>query len=279
MKDPGTGPRRPTLLLKTPSTTLIPLGLAAVRVDKELEFLGNRLALEVPLARSPSERAVAAQCDLTWISVLAPNRAVAAGGDPTLMAVRQRLAEYEMPLLRRWDAAADAACRFSKPDEFGAWMEQGDSPATRAGLLLISHHASSPPGTNLLFFASDQSDGLPPAMLRRQFLDGSLAILNACGSGGATALGFVDTLNSLGFQSIIATATEVDARLAGDFTYCLAKQIGENPQPLGLVFDATIQCLSALDDHGPRALTYTLLGDRATTICAQPKDAPCDTFQ
>jgi len=273
-----TSPHRPTLLLKTPSTTLFPLGLAAVPVLDGMEFLGNRFALEMPLARAPSDRPRSAACDLSWISVLAPDPSVSNGADDTLLAVRARLAERDAPLLRRWDASPESACRFSNVSEFGEWMGRAESPETRAGLLLISHHASSPPGTNLLFFARDQSDAIPPPMLRRQFLDGSLAILNACGTGGASALGFVDTLNSLGFGSIIATATEVQAPLAGDFTYCFAKQITENPQPIGAVFDAAIQCLSTLDDYGPRALIYTLLGDRSTTICAQPKDSPCNTF-
>jgi hypothetical protein len=254
--------------------------MAAVPVGKVSEFLGARFAIEVPLGRAPDEAPKAPSCDLSWVSVLPPASDVRQGADEAMTAVRMRLAQRSNAVLRRWDTPQESSCAFSKIEEFGEWMENGDSASTRAGLLLVSHHASGA-GKNLLFFSTDQSDGVPPPMLRRQFGQGSLAILNACGTGGATALGFVATLDSLGFQSIIATATEVQAPLAGDFIYCLAQQVSESPIPLGVAFDAAIQCLSELDDevYGARAFTYTLLGDRETTICAQTKDVPCANYQ
>jgi len=279
IKDRPPGAARPTLLVKTPSSTLIPFGLAAVSVGADWELLGSRFAIEMPLAGSRDRDPKPATCDLSWISVLPPDLEVKQGGDETMVAVRERLAQYPNALLRRWDAPLESSCAFSKIEEFGDWMAQGESGATRAGLMLVSHHASGA-GKDQLYFSTNQSDAVPPEMLRRRFADGSLAILNACGTGGASALGFLATLNGLGFQSIVATATEVEAPLAGDFTFCLAQQISENPVPIGAVFDATIQCLSDLNDHvhGARALTYTLLGDRDATICAQPKDKPCTSY-
>lgn len=279
---PAVGHGRPTLLIKTPRATLIPLGLATIPMgrDKDDAFLGRQFAIEVPLERGLDASPHRDGCDLSWISVLPPDLDVRQGADETMVEVRKRLGRRSSPLLRRWDTASPSSCSFSRIDAFGGWMDEGESGATRAGLLLLSHHAATP-GKNLLFFATDQSDGIPPQLMRRRFGKGSLAILNACGTGGASALGFVERLNGLGFQSIVATATEVRAPLAGDFTYCLAQQITERPAPVGPVFDATVDCLSELDDqvHGARAYTYTLLGDRSTTICAQPKDQPCSSYQ
>jgi hypothetical protein len=99
----------------------------------------------------------------------------------------------------------------------------------------------------------------------------------------------VDSLNSLGVDSIVTTLAEVDPEMAGDFSACFACAVNSHPDsPLGIVHISTLECLAkrapsmpALDcaqpptpetpdAYGPRALTYVLLGNANLHLCPPP---------
>jgi hypothetical protein len=299
LRNPPKGGRRRMIAVRAGLKDFVPLGLAALKVGERTVFLGDQFALDFPL---PGARAHAKSrprhveisingapmpgtdppssgraCELPWVSVLPPRAGESKGAeDGTLLDARNHMTARKSPLLRYWEAPGD--CTFTDMVAFREWANRPDAPTVRTGLFLLSHHDAA---RNMLFFSPAQDDLMSPDDFTRSFAPGSIAVLNACGTGNPAALRFIDALDRRGVDAVIATATEVKADMAADFSYCLARQIDSQKRAieLGDAFDRALDCLANLTKegggtYGARAYTYTLLGDRTLPVCRPPARRP-----
>lgn len=273
---------RKRFVARMPLTTLVPLGLAAVRLSPKepAELLGNHLEIELPLEQPWTERHAdpATACNVRWLSVLPPSSAADAAEkirDGTMIAARARLERFATsPLVKLWmEERPDET--FHSFGKFSDWIGNEDESLSaaerRSALVVLSHHDQ-----NRLFF--DDDDALPYTAISRRFVAPSFAILDACGTGNPAAAQIVDSLNAAGFAAFVATAMEVDKGMAVDFLGAFAEALTETPGPVrtGKVYARALEILmQTVDDsqegvkrvHGLRAHSFMLLGDPDVPLC------------
>jgi hypothetical protein len=224
---------------------LLPFGLVAVGD----QFLGFRFRIEQPLAIQnylPSS-----QCVSSWYVAAPPDEVNRSSG-------------------LRWPTLLDKAVQpFPTIEELAKWMGTVDqNPTSDAAVVLFGHHAS-----NALYYSTPGAR-LTSAGLRRRFSLPAIAVLNACGSGGPGASGYVTALNGLGIPAIIATSAEVSTTMASDFMECLTNIVDSrrDGQPISTAYFGAVSCLR--EQYGARALMYMMLGNGSLGICepgAKPK--------
>ena len=299
MRNPPKDGRRRMIAVRADVKDFVPLGLAALKVGERTVFFGEQFAIDFPLPSARLRSKVRPQhveillngaplpgsdlpssgqaCELPWVSVLPPAAGESKGAeDGTLLHARNQMSARKSPLLRYWEAPG--GCTFTDMVAFREWANQPDTPTVRTGLFLLSHHDAV---RNMLFFSPAQDDLMSPDDFTRNFAPGSIAVLNACGTGNPAALRFIDALDRRGVDAVIATSTEVKADMAADFSYCLARQIDSQRRAilLGEAFDRAVDCVAKLPKegggtYGARAYTYMLLGDRTLPVCRPPAHRP-----
>jgi hypothetical protein len=261
----GAAPR--TVVAKIDSSLAFPLALLAV----DRRALGRDFLVEQPLERPPAVDS-AGPCRLQWVALRpAPDNAQPPVRDGTLLQARDRLDQYDDLLLRRLREPSEE--HFFDMDVFANWMRERNDPghARRTGLIILSHHGVA----DADHLAFDEQHHIAPASFVRRFGDPSIAILDACGSGNPSAMGFVEHLEREGVASIIATATEVKAAMAVDFLHCFAREQGKIHEATALakLYAQTLSCLRDTPEtvdgppHGDRAYAYMLLGDPQVPVC------------
>ena len=232
---------------------LIPLGLMVVKG----EFLGLHFRIDTPLKTQTYQPSSA--CQSHWVIVL-PD-----GGDGALAKVGEGVG----PLVRNLFQAADQS--FKNMIKFGDWIKMnGQDPAT--AVVITSHHDK-----DQLSFGS--GDSITSTSVVRRFSRPSLAILNGCGTAKPGAVDFIRKFNINGIDTVIATSTQVEGKMAGQFLECFMAQL-EDPKNLNnktfTVSEAYFQALQCLskqksserdDAYGERVLVYSLFGNGNVRVC------------
>ena len=241
---------------------LIPLGLTAVSLDNSpATFLGFLFRIETPLDiqsyRSDNN------CLSRWVTVVTDPP-----GDDALRKATSRIERW-VPI---WEELASKP--FKDMRDFGDWIGERQTELRPTAIVILSHHANNRIWSNpeMLVLSSD---------VMRKFSAPSIAVLSGCGTGGPGAVDFVRRFNRNGIGTIIATSTEVDPYMAGDFLNELAKILVENQGNerfnLGVAYFKTIQIMRTKtppDGNAPyeaRVLEFTLLGNGNVRLCPPNK--------
>jgi hypothetical protein len=234
---------------------LIPLGLMAVSLDgKTAEFLGFHFRIENPLHIQSYQPST--ECLSRLVTVI-PTAQV---NDPDL---KKSIAQ-----LVNCDWSTQAAKSFTMK-EFSPWISEMAEEKDPAAIIIMSHHTK-----NTIFFEKGSGIVASSSQLKRTFRKPSIAILNGCGTGSpGGAFDFVRKFNLKRVDTIIATSSEVDATMAGDFLDSLGKVLQGNQDDkkftISEAYSLTLQALR--QKYGPRVLEYNLLGNGNVSLCLPKK--------
>lgn len=239
----------------------LPLGLMAMKQeDRPLEPIGFFMKVESALPRESYDRI---ECPRRWRMLLPiPGKDYGDKG-----ALRNAVEVTELhegaPLLKKNPATFVAEWDFEK---FRTWVQKPE-PEEQIALLLLAHHA-----TNLLWH--EKGTPLAATTLKRRFGEGSVAILDGCGTMEPSASEVVRALNRNGVGAAIATATSVDGKMAGAYVKCLLEKVAAAPPegaPLSALHFDALRCLreesGGDDSYGALALVFGLLGNGAVRLC------------
>jgi hypothetical protein len=137
--------------------------------------------------------------------------------------------------------------------------------------VVLSHHFD-----NQLSFAS--GDAITSKSVARRFSGPSLAILNGCGTALPGTVEFIRQFNQSGIETVIATNTQVEGAMAGQFLDCLVTEADANKAnpkfTLSNAYFNALQCLRKRNSgeigakaYGARVLGYTLMGNGNLRLC------------
>ncbi len=236
---------------------LIPLGLMVVNG----EFIGFHFRIENPL--KTQVYLASSACQSHWVMVLPE------GGDDALVKVGEGMG----PVVRKWFQAADQP--FKSMIKFGEWIKMsGQDPATT--VVITSHHDK-----DKLSFGG--TDSIASASIVRRFSSPSIAILNGCGTAKPGAVDFIRRFNANGIDAVIATNTQVEGKMAGQFLECFVAQLEDSQTrndasfTVSQAYFKTLQCLSQRkpsdvdDPYEERVLVYSLFGNGNLRVCPPKK--------
>jgi tripartite-type tricarboxylate transporter receptor subunit TctC len=244
--------------------TLLPLAATAIPIDPEQkiwDYLGHNVRVETPLRLQ--SYGGSDDCISHWHVVGPPQDA-----EPAFQNAVSRLSTRLRPMpqnRRGFQVGGKLFPVTGTMQEFFTWANTGDIEQPTV-LSILSHHER-----DHIRFANDFL--VPAASLGRSFAPRpTIAILNGCSTGtqGAGATGFIRSLNQLGVQAVIATVSEVEGAMAGDFLECFARQAESAPvkgRVLSEAFSGALACLEVEKKHGAKAYWYTLLGDGGLRLC------------
>ncbi len=246
---------------------VLPLGLMAIPTGtNSADFLGFNLRIETPLPTQTYESS--SECMSQWAIVVPPE----AGIDETLAAARMQAVSV---IEQKWRPLATP---YTVMQEFGRWLgrteKSGDNDVN--AIVVLSHHAK-----NTLSFKED--DSITSSSVVRRFKRPALAILNGCGTAQPGAEEFIRELNLRGVSTVIATSTEVEPDLAGDFFNCLNTTLethaAHKDVTVSQLFYESLSCLRGkspskigAQPYGARVLKYALLGNGSLRLCSPKKE-------
>jgi hypothetical protein len=246
---------------------VLPLGLMAVPTgENSADFLGFNFRIETPLPTQTYQSS--SDCLSQWAIVVPPE----SGGDATLDDARR---QAETVIEEKWKPMAEA---YTVMKKFGGWLGQREKETEKeiTVLVVLSHHAKNK-------LSLKEGDTITSSSVVRRFKRPVLAILNGCGTAQPGAEEFIKELNAKGVTAVIATSTEVEPDLAGDFFNCLdeslEKHVSEKNITVSQVFHESLFCLrdkSPSQDnaqpYGAKALKYALLGNGSLRLCPPKKE-------
>jgi hypothetical protein len=268
-QDPAAAPYKPgsifiRLIQQGPDRPLlIPLGLMAVSLDKKpAKFLGFYFRIETPLETQSYQTSEV--CLSRWVTVSPPPDV----RDPALKQAVGRLKKL-VPIWRE-----QALKPFEDMTKFGEWIKGKDTEKDATALVILSHHTK-----NRISFEPQKL--VMSRELTRRFSKPSIVILDGCGTGSPGAVDFVRQLNRNGFYTVIATSTEVDPIIAGDFLDTLSTVLENNKDDekfnISGAYFKTLQLMRSKvppngnKNYGPRVLEYTLIGNGNVRLCPPKK--------
>jgi len=242
---------------------LIPLGLMAVQPDNsDAKFIGFYFRIETPLqiqTYQPTE-----ECVSRWVMLF-----------PSEQNTNDELKKAAMQF-KNWIPVwrENALKSFENMISFGDWIREKQTDEDSVALVVLSHHTR-----NRISFEPFQL--VTSHEVVRKFSKPSMAILNGCGTGSPGAVDFVKQFNKNGINTIIATSTEVNATMAGDFLDSLSTVLEKNKQ--NTKFNISVAYFEALkhlrertppdgdSKYGARVLEYILVGNGNIRLCAPEK--------
>lgn len=252
---------RPSVYVRVLQTPAFPFVFPIGAIQTGEGLLGLKARMELPLPHQVY--AAPGACVTQWALVAPP-----LGYDDDALKVAREVGDLA---ISTW---ANVSFPFDKMTDFGVWLQKKTPELTRpTGVFVLSHHDK-----DLLHFVKKDQIGFKS--VSRAFPEPSIVVLNACGGARTSAQGFVNEFNKHGATSIVATITEVEADMAGEFTTCWGKEIADLPaggSAVGDVFARVQKCLHDLQDgtgasrFGAKVLKYVLLGDGSTRLCPAPK--------
>jgi hypothetical protein len=246
---------------------ILPLGLMTVPSgEKSAGFLGFNFRIETPLPIQSYQSS--SDCLSQWAMVVPPE----SGVDASLAAARrQALAVIE----QKWQPLAKP---YTVMKTFGSWLGQREKGTDEdvTALVVLSHHAKNT-------LSLKEGDSITSASVVRRFKRPVLAILNGCGTAQPGAEEFIKELNARGVTTVIATSTEVEPDLAGDFFNCLdetlEKHVSDKNMTVSQVFQESLFCLRGkspsqigAQPYGAKVLKYALLGNGNLRLCSPKKE-------
>jgi hypothetical protein len=246
---------------------VLPLGLMAVPSgEKPAEFLGFNFRIETPLPSQSYQPS--SDCLSQWAMVVPPE----SGIDATLEAARR---QAQTVIEEKWKPVAKP---YTVMKEFGSWLGQREKGTDQdvTALVILSHHAKNK-------LSLKEGDSITSSSVVRSFKRPVLAILNGCGTAEPGAEEFIKELNARGVTTVIATSTEVEPDLAGDFFNCLdetlGKHVSEKNVTVSQIFHESLFCLrdkspsqTGAQPYGAKVLKYALLGNGNLRLCSPKKE-------
>gem|GEM_PF-6057043 len=238
----------------------LPLGMMAVQTEaNQTRFVGEYLRVETPLAIQAYPQSQGS-CLADW-KLIGPRRTE-----------DNALNDAYGEIARRITAAAPAgntikigSRQFPLDHDLqglASWIEEDKTDERPTFLSILAHH-----DRDSIYF--EQRTRIHSANVQRRLGRSSIALLNGCGTGEASATGFLDALNEHGVQAAIVTVTEIPGALAGRFMECFASGIEQTSSdakiPLAEAYTRALRCVSA--SHGAKALWYALLGNSGVELC------------
>jgi len=253
----------PTLFVRGPTAMrklhlVLPIGIFPIQWNNQKDFLGFHFVVENPLPGVGKKQEVTSCLD-KWFLALPISE-----GDSV---VKEAIAKSNT--LVQW---ANKTNEFTDFQRFTKWIEADEELDSNAILAILAHHDQGE-----LYYDLSAGNGINAHRIQRRFRSPSIAILNACGTGGPSAMPFIAKLSSKGVQSIVATSASVEPGLAGEFLECFAKMLSRQ-KPLSLS-SAYLKALGCLRDkkidpnvdqsptYGAQALLYMIIGDGAIPVC------------
>jgi hypothetical protein len=246
---------------------LVPLGLLAVKLDTGVsEPLGFHFRIEAPLDVQTYRPST--DCISRWVLVV-----------PPINVQQEELKNARGRIAARLDSWSGIVTAHEAMSTFANWIGDSQKDATPTALVVLSHHDH-----NQVFFSA--GDSVTSDMIDHRFATPSVAVLDGCGTGSPGAIDFVRKLNESGVATVIATVTEVNAEMAGDFLDCLALQLDDNKTNADFnIWQAYFQAQACLQSrkpqypvgagpYGARVLAYTLLGNGNLRLCLPAQETP-----
>lgn len=246
---------------------LIPLGLLVVETPEgKKDFLGFHFRVEVPMEIQTYESRL--QCPSHWVTVLPSERR----SDDLGKAVLRMGSTYD-----QWRQRSPLAQPFDSMTAFGDWLRNPSVEEPPTALWILSHHTR-----NTLSYSN--VDLMLSTSVQRRFKEPSIVILNGCATAGPGAADLIRHFNRVGIETVVATSSEVDAEMAGDFFRCfndlLQKNRDTSPYPIAQAYFETLQYLrnqkpSRLNaqKYGASVLKYVLLGNGNLRLCPPIKES------
>jgi hypothetical protein len=259
------------MLGDAPATVLLPLNLMRLKVgSSHYEYIGRVAKLETPLERQ--DFSSNQECLRNWRMFVPPEPKDDKELDsfPMLRTLLHARTPLE-PWIHGLREACDK-CIMQSEASLRAWISEGQPVPAGQVLLTISHHDADKlffrDGTPIPFVATD---------VGRRFERPSVAILAGCGTAQVGASGIVRALNEHGINTVIATATEVNAKMAGQFVDLLLTNLAQHASDTEYTladarYDATVRLFGFRDEshrpYGPKALEFIIAGNGALHVCA-----------
>jgi len=245
---------------------LFPLGLLNFE-DNTSSFIGYHFRIEIPLPKQNYNSQN--NCLTNWVPVIRTRNF-----DANRMGVlKEAFGEINKDGRLKVNSIGKESLRIThnyppvpvyyKMADFNKWIRdeaEGDS----AILVVLSHH------NNESLFFDNKISIMSKHTIRKQFRNPSVAILSGCSTGKPGSSGVIRALNSHNFDSVIATNTGINGRLAGSFVNCFFKEI-ENSDSIyvGTAFSGAQRCLynDVNYDYDSQLLSFTFAGNPSTKIC------------
>lgn len=186
----------------------LPLGILAVDVDDGRLLLGQHVRLEQPVALETVDKGAA--CIRDWE-----------------LFVPQSGAEFDESRKELWSRGGlDSPLTSLKVGNGRVTIERDlkewlvEKPPNRMPTLLaaISHHGSS------ALWTEPGGYDIGAGSVRREFLQSSFAILDACKTADVRGSAFLESLNERGIRSAVVTVSEVNTWVAGAYLDCFLSQ-------------------------------------------------------
>jgi hypothetical protein len=258
----------PTLFVRfitsKPDLILAPVNLMRMELsDHSKEFIGLALNIQSPLEFQDYSKATS--CISQWTLFVPPDKVPP---PPSLQAVLDARAQFDGWITTFQNNCHD--CVKDDENKFQTWLA-GNGPPQSEAVALLSHHS-----TNSVFFYDGGSPAIQSSSMTRSFAAPSLAIIDGCGTSEPGASEFIRAFNAHGISSVIATSTEVDPVMAGQFLASfmdlLRAHVGDSSYTVSRArFDAVTALYSAKDQsgnaYGPRALAFILAGNGSVRAC------------
>jgi hypothetical protein len=257
----ASGKTAPTLFARLipdrPDLVLLPLNILPVKLTNGTRtFVGTSVNVESALEFEPN--VTSSKCVKQWHVFAPPDDVDESDQVYRAVALARKKAAIWIQKIKQ---SCDDCASFSE-QAFEAWLQNGDeSPGE--GIITLSHHVP-----DSLYFHDDgnPNPSVGPQSIERTFTQPSFALLAGCGTGQVGASQFIRGFNSAGVRTIIATSTEVDGDLAGEFVNRFLSRLSANSVDVGQARFDTVQSLIS-DSYGPSALLFVLAGNPATVAC------------
>ena len=237
----------------------VPLAMMTVPVDGTRRFIGDLFRIISPLPRQ--DYRPLQSCIARWVMVMPPD-------DPRspaeLLAARKEF--------NSWTNACKGSDCMSTLQAYADWIGSAKPEESNpTALLLLSHYENQ----SLTF---DHTKYISSLAVSKPFAQPSIAIINACGAAAPGADALVQSLNSVGFQTVVATTTTVSPIMAGKYFNLLAQVLEDNRNvPDYTISRAHFDAVQRLKEQslphvgekpfGAKALIYSLMGNGSLMLC------------
>ena len=185
--------------------------------------------------------------------------------------------ERELLMKDDWRIAGERIAWVESNEALLNYFGPGPKPTVGTALVLLAHQGSG----YITYSSRATPDRILETDRQREFADGSVAVLAACSTTGATLDNrvFVQSLGKSGMRAFIASPFQVDAtfgtRFAVNFVAIAKEARGIEPPPRLIdLFDGairkTIASFAGAPGYKDMALEFQIIGDYELPLCKAP---------